>query len=68
LARLNTAAPPLAPVQVVADTALEAAGRIEIVLPGERRVHVIGCVERQMLAEVLAVLATSAPAAEASGC
>jgi len=55
-------------VQVVADTALEAAGRIEIVLPGERRVHVIGCVERQMLAEVLAVLATSAPAAEASGC
>jgi len=60
--------PPLVPVQVMADTAPAAAQRIEIVLPGARCVHVFGRVERQMLAEVVAVLATSAPAAEASGC
>ncbi len=69
LARRDAAAPPsLAPVHIVADTATDAAGRIEIVLSGERRVHVIGHVERRTLAEVLTVLAASAPAAEASGC
>ena len=68
LARRDAEAPTFAPVRVVADTAPEAAGRIEIVLPGDRRVHVVGHVERQTLAEVLAALADSAPAAEAPGC
>ena len=67
LARRDAEAPTFAPVRVVADTALEA-GRIEIVLPGDRRVHVVGHVERQTLAGVLAALADSAPAAEAPGC
>lgn len=68
LARRDAAAPPFAPVQVVADLPASAAGRIEIVLPGERRVHVIGRVERPMLAEVLAVLADPALAPEAPRC
>ena len=68
LAQRDAAAPPpFAPVHIVADTATEAVGRIEIVLPGERRVHVIGRVERRTLAEVLAVLAevSGAPPADA---
>jgi transposase-like protein len=69
LARRKAAAPPsFAPVHVVADTAVVAAGRIEIMLPGERRVHVVGPVERRALAEVLAALADSVPAAETPGC
>lgn len=64
----RAAAAPFAPVHVVADTAALAAGRIEIVLPGERRVHVSGRVERRMLVEVLAALADCTPGAEASGC
>jgi len=32
-------------------------GRIEIVLPGHRRVRVMGSVDKGMLADVLAVLA-----------
>ena len=31
-------------------------GRIEIVLPGQRQVRVVGSVDRQMLADVLSVL------------
>ncbi len=56
-----------APVQVVADVLPCAAGRIEIVLPGARRVHIVGHVERQMLVDVLAVLAevSGAPPADA---
>ena len=33
-----------------------AGGRLEIELPGGRRVNVVGCVDRQALADVLAVL------------
>lgn len=62
LARRDAAAPPFAPVRVVADVPPSAvgpgaAGRIEIVLPGGRRLRIVGCVERQMLADVLAVMA-----------
>lgn len=69
LARRDAAAPPFAPVRVVADVPPRAVGpgapgRIEIVLPGGRQVRVVGCVERQMLADVLAVLASSAAAGE----
>jgi NTE family protein len=61
--------PGFAPVRVVADAADEAVGRtdaaaarIEIVLPGERRVLVTGPVERGILAEILAVLTDGARA------
>jgi hypothetical protein len=43
------------------------AGRIEIVLSGERRIHVTAPVDRQALADVLAVLDASAPQGQASG-
>jgi len=68
LARRGAEAPPFAPVRVVADTVPEAAGRIEIVLPGDRRVHIIGQVERRMLADVLAVLADGGRVGEAPAC
>lgn len=68
LARRDAAAAPLVPVRVVADTAHAATGRIEIVLPDERRVHVVGQVERQMLADVLTVLADRGPATGALEC
>jgi hypothetical protein len=56
-----------APVQVIADTPVDVTdqaqvgsggpeGRIEICLPGARRVHVVGRVERAMLAQVLGLL------------
>ena len=71
--RAATALPSFAPVQVVADmpsgeAASGAPGRIEVVLPGDRRVHIIGPVDRRVLAEVLAALADSALAAETPGC
>jgi hypothetical protein len=55
------------PVQVIGDTPVDVTdqaqvdsggpeGRIEICLPGERRVHVVGRVERAMLAQVLGLL------------
>ena len=45
------------PVTVAARTpASTGEGRIEIVLPGERRVRGVGPVDPQMLADVLAVL------------
>jgi hypothetical protein len=53
------AEPPAAfvPVTVAAQTpAHPREGRIEIVLPGARRVRVVGSVDRQMLADVLSVL------------
>jgi len=66
LARRDAHAPALVPVRVTADrSATDAfdlpaeigpASRIEIVLPRGRRVHVIGPVDRQALADVLAVL------------
>lgn len=42
----------------VTDDGVAAGGGIEIVLAGERRVHLIGPVDRQALADVLAVLTT----------
>lgn len=59
LARRRAVRPKAAfvPVRVVADEAARAdGGRLEIVLPGARRVRVIGRVDRQMLADVVAVL------------
>lgn len=50
--------PTFVPVRVEEQsTASPAGGRIEIVLPGGRRVHVTAPVDRQALADVLAVLA-----------
>ncbi len=66
--RAAAASPSFAPVHVVADTAAVAVGRIEIELPGDRRVHVIGLVERRALAEVLAALVDNIPAVETPGC
>ena len=55
--------PPLAafvPVTVAAERAARSGGygegRIEIMLPGDRRVQVVGPVDRHMLAAVLSVL------------
>ena len=68
VARRDAEAPGFAPVRVIADAADEAAadpsaawaGRIEIFLPGGRRVHVVGRVERRMLADVLALVTAAA--------
>jgi hypothetical protein len=79
LARRDAQAPGLVPVRVTADrSATDAldlpagigpASRIEIVLPRGRRVQVIGPVDRQALADVLAVLtAASGGEAEAAAC
>jgi transposase-like protein len=69
LAQRDAAAPPFVPVRVTAESSPVApAGRIEIVLAGERRVLVVGSVDRQTLADVLAVLAAPACPAEAPGC
>jgi hypothetical protein len=79
LARRDAKAPAFVPVRVTADrSATDAfdlpagigpASRIEIVLPRGRRVHVIGPVDRQALADVLAVLtAASGGEAEAAAC
>jgi|ERR1035437_7036241 hypothetical protein len=52
-----TAKPAFMPVTVVAETPSPAeAGRIEIELAGNRRVHVVGPVDRRVLADVLTVL------------
>jgi hypothetical protein len=55
-----------APVRVVEGEVAGADGRIEIVLACGRRVRVSGRVDRQMLADVLAVL-TSASSVEPEG-
>jgi hypothetical protein len=48
---------PFVPVTVAVQTpASTGEGRIEIILPGDRRVRVVGPVDRQRLADVLAVL------------
>ena len=52
------AVPAFVPVRVTPESSSVApTGRIEIVLAGDRRVHVEGPVDRQTLADVLAVLA-----------
>ena len=71
LARRQAARPASAafvPVQVV-ETPAPAGGRIEIVLSGDRRVHVAAPVDRRALADVLAVLSEvgTQPARTGSG-
>ena len=68
LAQRDAAAPPFVPVHVTAESSTGVSpGRIEIVLAGDRRVHVVGPVDRQALADVLAVLGDHL-GAEARGC
>jgi transposase len=50
------AAPAFVAVRVEDSNSSSIAGRIEIELPGGRRVHVVAPVDRQALADVLAVL------------
>ena len=60
LAQRDAAAPQFVPVRVTAESSTAAsAGRMEIVLAGDRRVQVGGPVDRQALADVLAVLASA---------
>jgi len=66
LARRDAEAPTFVPIHVSAESSVPA-GRIEIVLAGDRRVHLVGPVDRQALADVLAVLADHV-SAEARGC
>lgn len=79
LVRRDAKAAALVPVRLTADRSATDASelsavngsqsRIEIVLQRGRRVHVIGPVDRQALADVLAVLtAASGVEAEASAC
>lgn len=51
-----TPAPAFVPVRVAEEVAERPVGRIEIMLTGGRRVHVMAPVDRQALADVLAVL------------
>jgi transposase-like protein len=48
------------PVRVVEEAPAPTGGRIEIVLSGDRRVHVAAPVDRRALADVLAVLEAAA--------
>ena len=48
--------PAFVPVTVAMPEAREQVSAIEIVLPGQRQVRVMGAVDRQMLREVLSVL------------
>jgi hypothetical protein len=61
-------APAFVPVRVAEDVMAAGAGRIEIVLADERRVHVIGPVDRQALSDVLAVLTKDVRAGGAGAC
>jgi hypothetical protein len=57
------------PVTVAARTpASTGKGRIEIILPGDRRVRVMGAVDRQRLADVLAVLEDQSGRREEARC
>jgi hypothetical protein len=58
LARRDAASPPatFVPVRVIAEPSRAEDGYLEIVLPGGRQVRVQGRVDRQALADVLAVL------------
>ena len=67
-----TGAPQFVPVRITADQAGAANSRperIEIILPGKTRVRVLGAVDRQALADVLAVLdSIGAGSAESAAC
>lgn len=52
----------LVPVRVMEDRSAEPGGRIEIVLPDQRRVQVIGRVDREALVDVLTALSCTASA------
>ena len=56
LARRDVERPTFVPVRVMEDDPASTRGRIDIVLPGGRRVQVSGPVDRAMLADVLAVV------------
>jgi hypothetical protein len=61
--------PAFVPVTVAVQTpASTGEGRIEIILPGDRRVRVVGAVDRQRLADVLAVLEDQAGRREEARC
>jgi transposase-like protein len=70
--RRKSSTPQFVPVRVTADQAGAANSRldcIEIVLPGTQRVRVLGAVDRQALADVLAVLdSIGAGSAESASC
>jgi transposase-like protein len=55
-----TSPPAFVPVNVLAEVPAQAAGRMEIELPGGWRVRVAAPVDRSVLADVLAVLAEAA--------
>lgn len=57
---VEEARPTFVPVRVTGDMATDTGGGIEILLAGGRRVRVRGRVDRQALADVLAVLEDSA--------
>jgi len=58
LARRDVQPPAFVPVTVAHQPPVHGAeGQIEILLPGDRRVRVMGVVDKGMLADVLAVLA-----------
>jgi transposase-like protein len=67
LARRDAAGPTFVPVQVT-EASPKIAGRIEIILAGDRRVQVVGPVDRQALADVLAVLADAPGDTQVRGC
>jgi transposase-like protein len=52
----RSAKPRFVPVRVSAEDVIRADGQIEIALSGDRRIRLSGPVDRQMLADVLAVL------------
>ena len=70
--RRETGTPQFVPVRVAADHAGAASSRldcIEIILPGKQRVRVLGAVDRQALADVLAVVdSIGAGSAESAAC
>ena len=63
LARREVTDAAFMPVRVTEEAPALAGGRIEIVLPGDRRVHVAAPVDRRALADVLAVLSLDLEAA-----
>jgi transposase-like protein len=57
--KVRSSKPTFVPVRVSAQGVSGAEGQIEIVLSGDRRIRIHGPVDRQMLADVLAVLGAS---------
>jgi hypothetical protein len=57
--KMRSGNPTLIPVQVFAEKMTCPEGQVEIVLSDDHRIRIRGPVDRQMLADVLAVLATA---------